>query len=226
MGMTNVVKTQFFPLATLRWNQSTCSPRAPSAARQCFNALAASARRRVRRPGESSWQMALKCWMSHSCKVTLIADLFHRLKAATPATSATECKTCTASREILKGPVSGVSKDCNVSFKIAKKIVLGQIDWRLYSALLSIDSCVFHWSKHFIHSVFQVFMHSFLHFSMFFLVIQPFNHSVSQLLSDSSTVHLFFHSILTHTHAGHIRSSILPNTLHGACGSKAKGKHV
>ena len=68
-------------------------------------------------------------------------------------------------------------------------------------------------------------IHSFISLCVF-LVIQPFNHSVSQLLSDSSTVHLFFHSILTHTHAGHIRSSILPNTLHGACGSKAKGKHV
>lgn len=197
--MTNVVKTHFFPLATLRWNQSTCSPRAPSAARQCFNALAASARRRVRRPGESSWHMALKCWMSHSCKVTLIADLFHRLKAATPATSATECKTCTASREILKGPVSGVSKDCNVSFKIAKKIVLGQIDWRLYAALLSIDSCVFHWSKHFIHSVFQVFMHSFLHFSMCFFsnsAIQSFSQSVAQWFINRSLVLSFY----THTY--------------------------
>lgn len=213
--MTNVVKTQFFPPATLRWNQSTYSPRAPSGARQCFNALAASARRTVRRPRESSWNMALTCWMSHSCTVTLIADLFHRLKASTTATSATECKTCTASREILKGPVSGVSKDCNVSFKIAKKIVLGQIDWRLCCRL--------------IHASFTGQSTSYTQFSRcscihsfnplcFFFVIQPFNHSVSQLLSDSSTIHLFFHSILTYTHAGHIRSSILPNTLHGACG--------
>ena len=174
--MTNVVKTQFFPPATLRWNQSTCSPRAPSAARQCFNALAASLRRRVRRPGESSWHMALTCWMSHSCKVTLIADLFHRLKASTTATWATECKTCTASREILKGPVSGVSKDCNVSFKIAKKIVLGQIDWRLCCRL--IHASFTGQSTSYTQFSRCSCIHSFI--SLCFLVIQPFSHSVSQ----------------------------------------------
>ena len=34
---------------------------APSAAMHCFNAFAASARRRLKRPGDNSWHMALTC---------------------------------------------------------------------------------------------------------------------------------------------------------------------
>ena len=79
-----------------------------------------------------------------------------------------------------------------------------------------------------LHSVFLVVMQYvsfiFLHSSILFHVNQPFNHSVSQLPSESATVHLFFHSVLTHTHAGHIRGGKLPNTLHGAC--RSKSKHV